>query len=223
MSALDLTDLPGPLPRRTLRGEAQQRLRAFIVDGRLQPGANVVERDLSEQLGVSRTPLREALLGLEAEGLLRTEPGRGFFVAALSLGDAREIYPLIATLEALAIATGRPTRLGPLVDANARLRTASSAAQALMWDRDWHEALIRACDQPRTAAILDGLRTSAARFEYRFFSEARAITRSADQHDDIREALERKRFKDAAALVRANWQQGLEWVERTFGKPAGME
>ena len=75
-------DKPSPT---TLRAKTLEALRARLIDGRLSPGTNVVERDLSTALGVSRTPLREALLGLEGEGLLRAAPQRGFFVLDLSL------------------------------------------------------------------------------------------------------------------------------------------
>jgi DNA-binding GntR family transcriptional regulator len=209
------------LPRTTLRGDTQQRLRTLIVDGRLPPGANVIERHLSAQLGVSRTPLREALLGLEAEGLLRAEPGRGFFVADLSVREARELYPLIATLESTAVESGRPAGVEPLASVNSRFRAAMTAESALIWDREWHEELLRQCDRPRTAAILEDLRTAAARYEFRFFSNAVAIAISAHQHTAILRSIRKTRYGDAAAVLRKNWQQGLRWVERSLrGGPA---
>ena len=142
-----------------------------------------MERNLSQALGISRTPLREALLGLEAEGLLRAEPERGFFVAALSVEEAREIYPLIGALEALAIERGRPTVLDGADDQ--RFRAAKDQAQAVERDREWHETLIGRCGTPRMAAILQGLRTAAGRYEYRFFSGRHVIAESARQHGEI--------------------------------------
>jgi len=202
--------------RTTLRTEAQAALRARIVDGRLEPGANVVERDLSQALGVSRTPLREALLGLEAEGLLRAEPQRGFFVAELNVEEARELYPLIGTLEALAVERGRPGAVDGLVALNARFRAARDQAQAVERDREWHEALIARCGVPRTAAILQGLRTAAGRYEYRFFSGRQVITESARQHAEIAAAIAKGRHPRAAALLRRNWEEGLKWIEKGF-------
>jgi DNA-binding GntR family transcriptional regulator len=186
------------------------------VDGRLAPGSNVVERDLSAGLGVSRTPLREALLGLEAEGLLRAEPQRGFFVLELSLGEAKELYPLIGSLEAFAVGQGKPSGAGALDDINRRFRAASNPADAVRHDRDWHEELIRQCQLPRTAAMLESLRTAAARYEYRFFSGRKVIVESARQHADVARALNRKQYSRAAALLKHNWEQGLQWVEQQF-------
>ena len=207
-----------PLRRTSLRLQTQQRVRSLIVAGQLAPSTNVVERDLSARLGISRTPLREALLGLETEGLLRAEPGRGFFVAELSVEEARELYPLIWTLESMAVERGRPTELGALARIGTSFRDADSPDMALSRDRAWHEELISRCGCPRTAAILEGLRAAAARYEYRFFSDAAAIRGSATQHEAILRELRKGRFRPAAALLKHNWQQGLEWVERNYAR-----
>ena len=205
-----------PVLRTTLRAETLDALRARILDGRLPPGANVIERDLSVSLGVSRTPLREALLGLQAEGFLRLEPQRGFFVAPLGVTEARELYPLIGTLEALALKRGRPADLEPLAAINADFRGARDQTHAVRADRAWHEALIARCGAPRTAAILEPLRAAASRYEYRFFSGRAAILESARQHDAIVQALRRRRYAEAATFLNENWEQGLLWVERSF-------
>jgi DNA-binding GntR family transcriptional regulator len=214
--ALSASD--GPVRRTTLRAESRAALRARIIDGRLPPGANVGERDLSDALGVSRTPLREALLGLEAEGLLRLEAQRGFFVTDLTVSEAREIYPLIWTLEGLAIQRGRPTDAETLAAINERFRQAQDQQQALTWDRAWHEELVRQCEASRTAALLEPLRTAASRYEYRFFSGRTAVAESARQHDAIAASLKRRRCREAIRLIRQNWEQGLQWVERSFAR-----
>jgi DNA-binding GntR family transcriptional regulator len=215
---LTLDQTHGPIRRTSLRDAAKDRVRALIVANDLVPRANVVERDLSARIGVSRTPLREALLALEGEGLLVSRPGRGFFVADLSVDEARELYPLIATLEGMAVRRGRPADLSGLRDLNGRFRRASNAALALGADRDWHEALIDRCGTPRTAALLSPLRIVAARYEYRYFSSAAAIRASADQHDRVIHLLQRGRVAQAASLVEENWGQGLQWVEKHFAQ-----
>ena len=207
----------GELTRTTLRGQALDRIRTLIVSGDLAPATNVIERDLSAALGVSRTPLREALLGLEAEGLLRTEPGRGFFVQDLSKQEAGELYPLIGTLEALAVEQGRPMVSTTLQKHASRFRSSRSPARAVAADNAWHETLIESCDRPRTAAILRQLRTAAARYEYRFFATPATIHTSANQHDAITAALRRKRYREAGALLYQNWEQGFQRIRQHFG------
>lgn len=93
---------PLAIPRATLPQAAAERLRGLIVEGRLAAGARLNERELSEQLGVSRTPLREAFRVLTAEGLLVQLPNRGVQVASLSVDDVRDAFQVIAALEGLA-------------------------------------------------------------------------------------------------------------------------
>lgn len=86
----------------TLRQRACDKLRQAIIDHRFPPGTRLIERDLCEQLGVSRTSVREALRHLESEHLIEMVPHKGPVVATLSLEEIREIYEVRAVLEGLA-------------------------------------------------------------------------------------------------------------------------
>jgi len=86
---------------RTLSGTVAGQLRERIIQGEFRPGARLNERVLCDQLGVSRTPLREALRLLAAEGLVHMEPNRGAQVVALSAADIREAFEVIGGLEAM--------------------------------------------------------------------------------------------------------------------------
>jgi DNA-binding GntR family transcriptional regulator len=99
------------ITRSTLPQAAAERLRALIIEGALAPGTRLNERELSEQLGVSRTPLREAFRLLAADGLLIQLPNRGVQVVALSREDVRHAFEVMASLEGLAgeLAAGRVT------------------------------------------------------------------------------------------------------------------
>lgn len=85
-----------------LRQQVLEELRRAIIDGELAPGARLIERDLCERLGVSRTVIREALRQLESEGLVGMIANRGPVVRSLSLNEARELYAIRAVLEGLA-------------------------------------------------------------------------------------------------------------------------
>jgi DNA-binding GntR family transcriptional regulator len=91
-----------PIARSTLPEAAAERLRTLIIEGQLAPGARLNERELSERLGVSRTPLREAFRMLAADGLLVQLPNRGAQVVALSREDVRHAFEVMAALEGLA-------------------------------------------------------------------------------------------------------------------------
>lgn len=95
-----------------LREELRQAVLQRILRGVLPPGSRIIESKLSEELGVSRTPLREALLHLEQQGFVRSDLARGFSVEPLSQQEVREIYPIIWTLEGLALRS-----IGPLLKA----------------------------------------------------------------------------------------------------------
>lgn len=91
-----------PIARSTLPEAAAERLRTLIVEGTLAPGAKLNERELCEQLGVSRTPLREAFRMLAGDGLLVQLPNRGAQVVALSHEDARHAFEMMGALEGFA-------------------------------------------------------------------------------------------------------------------------
>jgi DNA-binding GntR family transcriptional regulator len=91
-----------PIARSSLPEAAAERLRTLIIEGDLAPGARLNERELSERLGVSRTPLREAFRMLASDGLLVQLPNRGAQVVSLSREDARHAFEVMASLEGLA-------------------------------------------------------------------------------------------------------------------------
>lgn len=86
----------------TLRGQVEERLRVAIAEGVFKPGQRLIERELCERLGVSRTSLREALRQLEADGLITSIPHRGPVVTSISAEEAEQLYALRALLEGYA-------------------------------------------------------------------------------------------------------------------------
>ena len=89
-----------PIPRAALHEQVAQRLRQMLVEGRIAPGAKLNERELSELLNVSRTPLREAIKMLAAEGLVELLPNRGAVAVSLSEQDILDTFEVMAGLEA---------------------------------------------------------------------------------------------------------------------------
>ena len=105
------------MARTPLRSDLLEQVTARVLDRRLAAGARVNEVHLARELGVSRTPLREALIGLADRGLLVSAPGRGFLVPPFDPDEARRLYPLVAELEALALRWTSPVELAGLPDA----------------------------------------------------------------------------------------------------------
>jgi DNA-binding GntR family transcriptional regulator len=109
----------------TLRHQVENAIRQAIMSGRLAPGARLIERELCETLGVSRTSIREALRRLEAEKLVRSVPHKGPVVAILSKGEATELYAIRGLLEGFA--AGEFTRIAD----NAAITQFGEKAKAL--------------------------------------------------------------------------------------------
>jgi DNA-binding GntR family transcriptional regulator len=141
------------------------RLRALIVSGDVRPGDRLVEERLTEMLGVSRPPLREALRILQRDGLVKSLPRRGFIVVPIAAQDVREIYSLRFALERLAVELGvpveDPARLRPMRDALADMQAAVDAEDddaVLAANSRFHHALVDLPGHKRLTAAYEGLR-----------------------------------------------------------------
>lgn len=95
-------NLAKPISRPSLHEELVDRVRELIIEGTLEPGTKIPEKDLCQTFGVSRTPMREALKVLANEGLAVLEPNRGAWVSTVTMEELQETFPVIAALERLA-------------------------------------------------------------------------------------------------------------------------
>ena len=149
----------------SLHDDVADRLRELIFGGSLTPGSFIDEPALCEQLGSSRTPLREALKVLTAEGLMRHEPRRGCFVNQVTERDLDEIFPVIALLEGRcafeAASRVNDADLRLLDDMHQRLRECADRHQIAAYyeaNHVIHEAIIRLADNRWLAQVIGDLR-----------------------------------------------------------------
>lgn len=199
-----------------LRAGLVQELRDRIVSGTLAPGSRINESRLAAELRASRTPLREALMRLEEEGVVTSQLNRGFSVATLSAREARETYPMLWTLEALALTdSGSLARLAvpELTEANAALAAAIDDAHAAREaDSRFHDALVARCPNRRLQAMVARLRRSVRRYEHLYMSDPGLIPVSVQQHAAIVAALAAGRLADARDELERNWRFGMDAV-----------
>lgn len=208
--------------RAPLRDEVRRALLEALLRGDPPPGAAISEPALAADLGISRTPLRETLIGLAREGIVLSEPGRGFRVAPLTRREVEEIYPLIWTLEGLALGTAAPPGTGKLRELerlNRELREAEGdAAAALEGDRRWHHALLGDCGNQLLLETVAALKNRAFRYEYAYMRGSGRVITSVSQHEAIVEALRRGDRAGAIALLEGNWRVSVDfilpWLER---------
>jgi DNA-binding GntR family transcriptional regulator len=199
-----------PIARRALRHDVRREILAMIFDGRLPAGERINERDVGAQLEVSRTPIREALLGLEGEGFVESRPARGFAPVPLSARDVNEVYPMVAALEILAVRSAPPERVRAQLPELERLAEQMAAApdarRAQALDDRWHARLVKECGNERLLRTLSSLKRVVRRYELAWMADNAHVETSTEQHHAIVEALGRDDVDRAAELIDLNWR-----------------
>lgn len=194
------------MTRDTLPQRVAVRLREMLIEGILPPGARLNERDLCEQLDVSRTPLREAVRMLASEGLVSLDPGRGAFATLLTREDVEHTFDVIGVLEALAgecaAANITPAEL-------AELRALQFEMQAAYERRDLpgyyrinariHDAISQAARNPVLRATWQQLNARLHALRFRSNQDEAKWAHALQEHADMVAALERR---DAEAMRR---------------------
>jgi DNA-binding GntR family transcriptional regulator len=150
---------------------ARDAIRDLIVSGDLAPGSNHLESDLAGRLGMSRTPVREATLMLQAQGLLEVQPRRGVRIQSLSESDMQEIYEILTELEGLAAwraasAGFSASDLAGLAKYLTGMEKALDEGDRERWawaDEDFHDELIRLSGNSRIAAIVSNFNDQVRR------------------------------------------------------------
>jgi DNA-binding GntR family transcriptional regulator len=203
-----------PLQNNSLRHRVYAALQIAIVTGELAPGARVRDQELATRLGVSRTPVREALQRLEDEGLVQTSPRAATRVTPLDAQAAREAFPVVAALHALATRLGiphlTPADTAKMREANGQLRaliaspSPAHTLEAMGADDRFHAVLIAAAGNREIVRALDRLMPKVRRLEYAQFGSL-AGRRSVHQHEAIISACERGAVSEGAVLVEENW------------------
>jgi DNA-binding GntR family transcriptional regulator len=205
------------ITRRLLRDDVYAAVMDLILHGELEPGARVNESRLAEQLGVSRTPLREALHRLEQEGFLRSEPNQGFIVNRLTEREVCDLYPVLWMLEGAAL---RETMNHGGVDLE-RLRGLDTERLAARHDLireydidvEWHAELVRNCPN---ALLLDLIRY-VKRIARRYLRlDIERLDATIGGHRAVISALEAHDVDGAVEHLRQHWTHGMDatlsWV-----------
>jgi DNA-binding GntR family transcriptional regulator len=206
--------IPERLPaidRRLLREDVYHRIRDAIVDGSLEPGEQLRDTELAAWLGVSRTPVREALLRLAETGLVVAQPGRSTIVSAMDLGDVRDARDVVAAMHALAVreAVGTITRadLDAMAEANARFRSAIEQGDvegAVRADDELHGIPVAVAGNRALASVLEQFTPVLRRAEQLRFS-SRGGSASLARHDELIRLCAAGEAEPAAAVAFDIW------------------
>ena len=211
-----------PLTTANLRGQAVEMLRASIVAGELEPGEIYSAPALAERLGVSATPVREAMLDLANDGLVEPVRNRGFRVVVVDEDALDEISELRQMLEVPAMtkvaALAGDDELAALFAKVDRIEAAavrSDAAEFLFADRDFHLSLLSLGGNTRLVRLVGQLRNQTRLAGIKVLAESGQLMASALEHRPILEALCRRDAERAQDLMRAHLAHTRElWAGR---------
>jgi DNA-binding GntR family transcriptional regulator len=216
------------LSRPALAVELTDRLRRMILEGELKPGEKIPERMLTERFGVSRTPVREAVKVLAAEGLIVLVQNRGAVVSTVTVAEMEEVFPVLAALEAVAgeLACRQAT------DAEiAAIRNLNTAMHAAFDDGDRpsyfeinqqiHAAILAAARNATLANQHQIVARRAARARYQANLTPERWRQALDEHDAILEALEARDARRLGVLMKEHMEHKLRSLAPAIdGAPA---
>ena len=204
-----------PLRRRALYEDVAERLRTQIFERAIEPGEWIDEQKLSAEYGISRTPLREALKVLAAEGLVTMKPRRGAYVTEMSRDDVAQVYRMLALLEADAAADvarhasdeqlAQLQALHELLERQVRQRDAFFAT-----NERFHMTLLDiAGNRWRKQIVADLRKVMKLNRHHSLFKQGR-LADSLGEHRLLMEALRQRKATRATALMKEHFASGLE-------------
>lgn len=200
-----------PIKRLSFRDEVYFALKKAITLLELPPGQRLNDKELAEEFGISRTPVREALKRLEDEGLVESIPGSSTRVSPLNIEEAKHGVTVIAALHALATRLAVPSLQASDIDAleytNKTLLQSTQKKdiiKAIEADERFHHVFLEVAGNPEIVRALEPIIPKIQRLEIAQFNSTQSI-RSFEQHQKIIEACRQKDSKTAASLVEENW------------------
>lgn len=207
--------MPQDLKAKPQSLRAVEDIRALIFSGELSAGSDHLETELADRLGMSRTPVREATLILEAQGLLEVRPRRGVRILALSSHDMGEIYEVLTELESLAASRAAEKNyskkeLSKLVSSIREMENCVSKGDREGWaraDAAFHEELVRLGGNSRIMAIVSNFNDQVRRARAMTLQMRPMPQKSNQDHRALYEAIARG---DSAKAHAIHWKHRTE-------------
>ncbi|MFH1152983.1 MAG: GntR family transcriptional regulator [Pseudomonadota bacterium] len=206
-----------PINRSFMREEVYNTILSWIMEGELRPGEKLLDKELAENMGVSRTPVREALRRLEDKNLVESSANRWTRVTEVSIREPEMIYPIIWSLEELAAQQAMPgltqADFDDMAAANRDLAQAldtKDPVAASRADARFHDVYIRRSGNYHLIGMLQDLKIKCRRVEVTYFQGTACGKYSLDEHYRIIDALGSGDLELARQVIRSNWQSSLK-------------
>lgn len=204
-----------------LHEEAVGHVRTMLLEGEIPPGSRIPERELCEKLKISRTPLREALKVLAAEGLVQLLPNRGSRAARLTDKDMRDLFEVCQGLEALAgelacerISEAEITAIAEAHAAMVQHHRNGDLIEYYRCNRTIHEAIIAAAGNPVLSGLYESVTARIRRARYRSPMTPPRWALAVQEHEAILNALRRRDGVALAHILRTHMRHKREEVMR---------
>ena len=208
-----------------LRDVVFQTLRQAILRGELKPGERLMEIHLAQKLGVSRTPVREAIHKLELEGLVLMIPRKGAVVAEITLRDLEEVLEVRMALEELAVRSAcrrineeQLKELKALADGFKQTLSGADVSAYVEADVALHDAIYAATGNSRLVQMLSNLREQMYRYRMEYLKDRKSHSRLAVEHEEILAALENRDEAAAVRLMRYHVEQQKEHIAQQLSR-----
>ncbi len=212
-------DSSGFLP---LREVVYDALRKAILKEKLKPGERLMENTIAMKLGVSRTPVREAIRMLADEGLVVLIPRRGAQVAQISRQELLDVLEIRESLDVLAVVLCcqriTPEQEELLDEAERAFRASIGKSIAEIAEKDivFHDAIYTASGNRKLVQILNNLREQMYRFRLEYLKQIRDFEEVADEHGKITAAIHAKDIQAAVSCIREHIERQIETIGRTL-------
>ncbi len=204
-----------------LRDVVFQTLRGAILKGDLKPGERLMELQLASKLGVSRTPIREAIRMLEQEGLAVTIPRKGAEVAKMTEKDMEDVLEIRLSLEGLAvrlscekITAGTLQELKVAMDEFEEKTKGGQFVEIAKADVKFHDILYQASNNPKLQQLLSNLREQMYRYRVEYLKDDSIYPRLIEEHQKMYEALKAKDSALAVSYVERHLHNQAEAVKK---------
>lgn len=202
-----------------LRDVVFHTLRRAILKGELKPGERLMEIQLASQLGVSRTPVREAIRKLELEGLVLMIPRKGAEVAEITEKNLRDVLEVRCALEELAVALACERmddpgleQLRQAAERFVELHNNPDITQVAQADVDFHDIIYMATGNEKLIQMLNNLREQMYRYRIEYLKQMEAHPRLVSEHKELIEAIEKKDKEKAIRITSQHIDNQVEAV-----------
>jgi DNA-binding GntR family transcriptional regulator len=198
-----------------------ERMRTHIIEGRFAPGQRLVEADLTEQFGISRGPLREAVRRLAAEGLVDITHNRGARVKRLDHGEVIALYEVREVMEGLAArlaaeraSTAERKEIKSVFDEMAKALKANDVRGYIGLNSRFHALIMQAARNPALDSALTRLQTPVLRVQFESMMTRDVVNESFEEHRGIVEAIAGKNAEQAERLMRHHIRRSREMISQ---------